>query len=80
MRLSTELGHFLTPAPDKIKIMGPAEAPVTRLKKEYRYQFLIKAASRVALNELLRRAQSFARENKWSATALVIDVDPLTLL
>ncbi len=80
LRLSTELGYFLTPAPDRIKIMGPAEAPVTRLKNEYRYQFLIKAASRKALNELLRRAQSFAREQKWSATALVIDVDPLTLL
>ena len=80
LRLSTELGHFLTPAPEKIKILGPAEAPVTRLKNEYRYQFLIKAASRTALNELLRRAQSFAREQKWSATALVIDVDPLTLL
>jgi primosomal protein N' (replication factor Y) len=53
---------------------------VTRLKNEYRYQFLIKAASRIALNDLLRRAQSFAREQKWSATALVIDVDPLTLL
>ena len=80
MRLSTELGHFLTPAPEKIKILGPAEAPVTRLKNEYRYQFLIKAASRTALNEMLRRAQTFARERKWSATALVIDVDPLTLL
>jgi primosomal protein N' (replication factor Y) len=80
MRLSTELGRFLTPAPEKIKILGPAEAPVTRFKNEYRYQFLIKAASRTALNELLRRAQSFAREQKWSATALVIDVDPLTLL
>ena len=80
MRWSTELGHFLNPAPEKIKIMGPAEAPVTRLKNEYRYQFLIKAASRTALNDLLRRAQSFAREQKWNATALVIDVDPLTLL
>jgi len=28
----------------------------------------------------LRRAQSFAREQKWGATALVIDVDPLTLM
>jgi len=53
---------------------------VPRLKKEYRYQFLIKAASRTALNEMLRRAQTFAREKKWNATALVIDVDPLTLL
>ena len=80
MRWGTELGHFLTPAPEKIKILGPAEAPVTRLKNEFRYQFLIKAASRRALNELLRRAQEFVRERKWSATALVIDVDPLTLL
>ena len=53
---------------------------MTRLKNEYRYQFLIKAASRKALNELLRRAQAFAHERKWNATALVIDVDPLTLL
>ena len=80
MRWSTELGHILTPAPEKIKILGPAEAPVTRLKNEFRYQFLVKAASRKALNELLRKAQDFARERKWSATALVIDVDPLTLL
>ena len=80
MRMSTELGHFLTPAPQRIKILGPAEAPVPRLKNEYRYQFLIKAASRKALNELLRRAQTFARDQKWTATALVIDVDPLTLL
>jgi hypothetical protein len=29
---------------------------------------------------LLKRAQEFAREQKWNATALVIDVDPLTLM
>jgi len=80
LRMSTELGHCLTPAPEKIKILGPAEAPVNRLKNEYRYQLLIKAASRKALNELLQRAQAFAREQKWNATALVIDVDPFTLL
>jgi primosomal protein N' (replication factor Y) len=80
LRLSSELGLHLTPPPEKIRILGPAEAPVPRLKNEYRYQFLVKAASRKALNELLRRAQAFAREQKWSATALVIDVDPLTLL
>ena len=31
------------------------------------------------LNALLKRAQEFARGQKWGATALVIDVDPLTL-
>jgi primosomal protein N' (replication factor Y) len=80
LRMSTELDQHLTPAPEKIKIMGPAEAPVPRLKAEYRYQFLVKASSRTALNALLRRAQTFARDRKWGATALVIDVDPLTLL
>jgi primosomal protein N' (replication factor Y) len=80
MRMSSELGLLLTPAPEKLKVMGPAEAPVPRLKNEYRYQFLIKAASRKALNELLQRIRGFALEHKWGATALVIDVDPLTLM
>src|SRR5271157_3461753 len=79
MRLSSELGILLTPAPEKLRVMGPAEAPVARVKNEYRYQFLIKAASRTALNELLQRIRSFALERKWGATALVIDVDPLSL-
>jgi primosomal protein N' (replication factor Y) len=79
MRLSSELGILLTPPPEKLRIMGPAEAPVARVKNEYRYQFLIKAASRTALNELLQRIRAFALERKWGATALVIDVDPLSL-
>jgi primosomal protein N' (replication factor Y) len=80
MRMSTELGHLLTPPPEKLRVMGPAEAPVPRLKNEYRYQFLIKALSRKALNELLQRARTYAIEHKWGPTALVIDVDPLTLM
>jgi primosomal protein N' (replication factor Y) len=79
LRMSTELGHFLTPAPEKTRIAGPAEAPVVRIKAEYRYQFLVKSGSRTVLNELLRRAIGFARERRWPATALVVDVDPLTL-
>ena len=63
-----------------LRVMGPAEAPVPRLKNEYRYQFLIKAASRKALNELLQKIRNYAMEHKWGATALVIDVDPLTLM
>jgi primosomal protein N' (replication factor Y) len=80
MRMSADLGLLLNPPPEKLRVMGPAEAPVPRLKNEYRYQFLIKASSRKALNELLQRIRSFAQERKWGATALVIDVDPLTLM
>ena len=80
MRMSTDLGFKLTPPPDQLRVMGPAEAPVPRLKNEYRYQFLIKAASRKALNETLKGIRSFAQDRKWGATALVIDVDPLSLM
>jgi primosomal protein N' (replication factor Y) len=80
MRMSTELGVLLNPPPEKLRIMGPAEAPVPRLKSEYRYQFLVKASSRKALNELLQSVRKFAADHKWGATALVIDVDPLTLM
>jgi primosomal protein N' (replication factor Y) len=80
MRMSTELSVLLNPPPEKLRIMGPAEAPVPRLKNEYRYQFLVKASSRKALNELLQSVKKYAADHKWGATALVVDVDPLTLM
>jgi len=80
LAMSSELGRLLDPAPEGMKILGPAEAPVPKLKSEFRYQLLLKAANRKRLNEMLRQIQAFARERKWGATALVIDVDPLTLL
>ena len=80
LELSTSLGRLLDPAPEGLKVLGPAEAPVPKLKTEFRYQLLIKAANRKRLNETLREVQRFTREKKWNPTALVIDVDPLTLL
>jgi primosomal protein N' (replication factor Y) len=80
LAMSTELGHLLDRAPEGLKVLGPAEAPVPKLKSEFRYQLLLKASNRKRLNETLRELQKFAREKKWSPTGLVIDVDPLTLL
>jgi primosomal protein N' (replication factor Y) len=42
LRMSSEVAHLLTPPPENIKILGPAEAPVPKLKNEYRYQLLSK--------------------------------------
>jgi primosomal protein N' (replication factor Y) len=80
LRMSSEIAHLLTPPPENTRILGPAEAPVPRLKSEYRYQLLIKAASRRILNDALNGLRRYAQEKKWSATALLIDVDPLSLL
>ncbi len=80
LAMSAELERFVSPPPEGLKVLGPAEAPVAKLNTEYRYQVLIKAASRVKLNATLQNIRKQGMEKHWSPTGLVIDVDPLTLL
>jgi primosomal protein N' (replication factor Y) len=80
LKMSAELGHLIEPAPEGIKMLGPAQAPVEKLKTEYRYQLLLKASSRTKLNELLSKLRKYSLEQKWSPTSLIIDVDPLSLM
>jgi len=79
LRMVSQLGFELTPPPKGIRVMGPAEAPVIRLKNEFRYQILLKAASRSTLRETLSRIRRYAERERWNTTALVIDVDPISL-
>jgi primosomal protein N' (replication factor Y) len=80
LRMSTELGYLLDPQPEGVKVMGPAEAPVLRVKNEFRYQILLKAAKRSVLRDTLNKLRAYAEKDKWSATSLVIDVDPISLM
>ncbi|MBI2688010.1 MAG: primosomal protein N' [Acidobacteria bacterium] len=80
LRKSTELERMLRPEPKEMRVMGPAPAPVPRLKNEFRYQLLLKSSDRKKLNESLHSVRRFAAERKWGATSLVIDVDPVSLL
>jgi primosomal protein N' (replication factor Y) len=80
LRMSGVLAELLKEPGQGLKALGPAEAPVPRLKNEFRYQMLIKARSRPDLNTTLQRLQQHALDEKWPATALVVDVDPLNLL
>lgn len=79
-RMSADLADHLLPVPSGMRLLGPASAPMVKLKADYRFQFVIKSAGRKAVAELLGRARSFAEERKWPATALVLDVDPLDLM
>jgi len=78
--MATAIGYILNPPPEGTKVMGPAEAPVPRLKNEYRYQILLKSAHRGTLRKTLDRVRQYAADQKWPATALVIDIDPLSLM
>ncbi|MFN0104102.1 MAG: primosomal protein N' [Bryobacteraceae bacterium] len=80
LRKSAELDRMLRPEPKEMRVMGPAPAPVPRLKNEFRYQLLLKSSDRKQLNETLHKVRRFAVEQKWGATSLVIDVDPVSLL
>jgi primosomal protein N' (replication factor Y) len=77
---SAALGRLLNPAPEGVRVMGPAPAPVLRVKTEYRYQMLLKTSSRKRLSELLTEVRRFAAAEKWGPANLAIDVDPMTLL
>ncbi len=80
LRLASEIGFLLTPAPPGIRVMGPAEAPVLRVKNEFRYQVFLKAARRTVLRETLKTIRAHAEKENWKSTSLVIDVDPIHLM
>ena len=58
-------------------ILGPAPAPLTRLRGEHRAQFFLKGTSRKAMREALQLAVS--RQPRL-AKRISIDVDPLSML
>lgn len=65
---------------ETVRVLGPAPAPIARLRKDYRFQFLLKSPERRALQELLRAAVAHAREKEIPPGALIVDVDPLNLM
>jgi len=78
---SRQLSEYFSPHDGKgARILGPAAAPLARLKKEHRYQFLLKSPKRSVLTKLLTGALSFCDAKEIPPTAVLVDMDPLTLL
>ena len=69
---------FETVRHEGIRVLGPAAAPIVRLKRDYRYHFLLKAASREKLNSLLRTMLAHAQQQKIPRTNIIIADDPWT--
>jgi primosomal protein N' (replication factor Y) len=61
-----------------LRLLGPAEAPVFRLKGYYRFHFQLQSPSPGLLHQLLRRVISTARPP--SGVEWTVDVDPLDML
>ena len=63
-----------------LRVLGPASAPLARLKKEHRYQFLLKSPKKSLITRLLSGALAFCDAKEIPQTAVLVDMDPLTLL
>ena len=63
-----------------IRVLGPAAAPILRLKRDYRYHFVLKSPSREKLNALLRTMLAYAAQQKIPRTQVIVDVDALWLM
>ena len=64
----------------EVRVLGPAAAPLARLKKDYRFQFLLKSPRRSALRIVLDRCLRFCVEQGIPDRAVRVDVDPFNLL
>ena len=63
-----------------VRVLGPAAAPILRLKRDYRYHFVLKSPSREKLNTTLRAMLAYAAAQKIPRTQVIADVDALWLM
>jgi primosomal protein N' (replication factor Y) len=76
---AADLVQRLRPASDRarFRVLGPAPAPLGRLRGEYRAQFLLKGANRKAMREALLAALAARPDVQ---RRVVVDVDPVSVL
>jgi len=80
LKYSGWIGHwFKENEPPGVKVMGPAPAPVVRLKREYRYHFILKSESREKMNGAIRAMLAFSWTKKIPRTNIIVDVDAQNL-
>ncbi len=81
IRWSRQLSEYFSPHDgESVRILGPATAPLARLKKEHRFQFLLKSPKRSVLTKLLSGAMAYCDAKEIPQTAVLVDMDPLSLL
>jgi primosomal protein N' (replication factor Y) len=62
------------------RILGPAPAPLARLKGEHRFQLLIKSGSRRRLREVADAALRTMAESKTNLRSINLEIDPVSLM
>jgi len=63
-----------------LRVLGPAPAPISRIKGEHRFQILIKARSRARAREALDAAMTRLLARGANPRSISIEVDPVSLM
>ena len=63
---------------DRVDVLGPAEAPITRIQEKHRYHILIKASGAHSLQKVLRSAK--LHKGGRMSSEVIVDVDPQTMM
>jgi len=78
---ATTLGRwFAATTLEKVRVLGPATAPLSKIKRIYRFHLVIKAETRQALNRALRGALAHAEASGIPRRNLIVDVDAVSLM
>jgi primosomal protein N' (replication factor Y) (superfamily II helicase) len=81
LKWSGQIGHwFAETRHEGVRVLGPAAAPIPRLKRDYRYHFVLKSPSREKLNTTLRAMLSYAAGQKIPRPQVLVDVDAVWLM
>ncbi len=81
LRWSGTLGKwFEKTRHEGVRVLGPAAAPLVRLKQDFRYHFVLKSESREKMHRLLRAMLAHAAVEKIPRTNVIVDVDALWLM
>jgi len=78
---STKLGRWLQGRKlEGVRVLGPAAAPNSRLKRIYRHHLVLKADRRDVLGAALREMLAVVDREEIPRRAVVLDVDPMHLM
>jgi primosomal protein N' (replication factor Y) len=63
-----------------VRILGPAPAPLSRLKGEYRIQLLLKCRNRRELRRVIDQALSAVADRKVNLRGINVEIDPVSIM
>ncbi len=82
-QVAKEIGDFFTKVERQfpgIKILGPGPAPLAKVERRFRIQFLLKSNSRANLHSLLKQLVHHCAQSAIQPREVMIDVDPVNIM